>query len=314
MTEKVAQRRRFWVVSPNVRNNNRTVGQWRQASVACKAAFMGYSHDNRKHKQIGYKFANVVRPNDIVLIARRYHDEPEVVGFGVVDGTFERSLKGFKPPQSFGSLRKLRPFKPLTAAPPKLPIMHALGQTTALRKLHPDKNPNHRLICEWMERKLAEKASANNRRVGNAKKMDAHLANLAHEHELEYEVRTRRKILLAKKTEAELVNRYRQWLEDQQRKLLLVKYKNLRCDAYEEERGNLIEAKCSAEREYIRMAVGQLLDYAYLGRERLGKPNMAILLPERPDSKSVEWLSELNISLVWKEKGVFLDNANGRFT
>jgi hypothetical protein len=25
----------FGVVSPNVRNNNRTVGQWRQASVAC---------------------------------------------------------------------------------------------------------------------------------------------------------------------------------------------------------------------------------------------------------------------------------------
>jgi hypothetical protein len=62
------------------------------------------------------------------------------------------------------------------------------------------------------------------------------------------------------------------------------------------------------------MAVGQLLDYAYLGRRLLGKPNMAILLPERPDPKSVEWLSGLRIFVVWKEKDVFLDNANGLFT
>lgn len=314
MTEKVAQSRRLWVVSPNVRDNNRTVGQWRQASVACKAAFMGYSPDNREHKQIGYKFAHVVRPKDIVLIARRYHDKPEVVGFGVVDGTFKRSLKGFKPPQSFRSLRKLRPFKHLTAAPRKLPIMDALGQTAALRELRPDKNPNHRLICDWMERKLAMKASANNRRVGNPEKMEAHLGKLPPESELEYEVRTRRKTLLARNIEAELVSKYRQWLEDGQLTLELLKYRNLRCDAYEEKRGNLIEAKCSAKREYIRMAVGQLLDYAYLGRERFGKPNMAILLPERPDLKSFEWVSELNISFVWKEKDVFLDNANGRFT
>jgi hypothetical protein len=62
------------------------------------------------------------------------------------------------------------------------------------------------------------------------------------------------------------------------------------------------------------MAVGQLFDYAYLGRERFGKPNMAILLPERPDPKSVEWLSELHIRVIWKEKDRFVDNARRRFT
>lgn len=64
-------RRRFGVVSPNVRNNNRTVSQWRQASLRCKAAFMGWGPDDKEHKQIGYKFANVVSLNDILLIARR---------------------------------------------------------------------------------------------------------------------------------------------------------------------------------------------------------------------------------------------------
>jgi hypothetical protein len=110
------------------------------------------------------------------------------------------------------------------------------------------------------------------------------------------------------------VSKYRQWLEDQDRTLVKVNYRGLSCDAYEKGRGNLIEAKCSAKREYIRMAVGQVLDYSYLGRKRLGKPNMAILLPERPDAKSVEWLCELRISVIWREKDVFLDNADGLFT
>jgi len=312
MIEKEAQKRSFWVVSPNVDNNNLTVSHWRQASIKHQAAFMGYAPDDQKHKQIGYKFAHVVRENDVLLIARRYRNKAEVVGFGVVVGAFKTNLKGSE--LKCDSLRKLSPFKPQSAAPPKLPIMDTLGQTTALRKLHPDKNPSHRLICEWMERKLGEKASAYGRRPSTQQKRDPQLASLRHENELEYEVRTPRKITFAKKKEAELVSRYRGWLEDQQRKLLTVKYKNLQCDAYEDERGNLIEAKCSARREYIRMAVGQLLDYAYLGRERFGKPNMAILLPERPDQDSTEWLSHLHISVVWKEKNVFLDNANGLFT
>lgn len=62
------------------------------------------------------------------------------------------------------------------------------------------------------------------------------------------------------------------------------------------------------------MAVGQLLDYAYLGRADLGEPNMAILLPTKPDVSLIAWLSELNISVVWKERGKFRDNANGQFT
>jgi len=230
MPEKDPQRRRFWVVSPNVGNHS---SYWRQASVAFEAAFMGYKPDNLEHKQIGYKFAHVVRPNDILLIARRHRGEPEVVGFGVVAGKFKTKLKGFKPQYKFGSLRKLSPFKPRSAAPPKLLIMNALGQTTALRKLHPRKNPTHRLICEWMERGLTGKAGANKRRLHEPDTTDVHFTNLPHLRELEYEVRTRRKVVLAEKKEAELVNSYREWLEDRQRELGQVNYKNLQCDVYE---------------------------------------------------------------------------------
>ena len=35
-------------------------------------------------------------------------------------------------------------------------------------------------------------------------------------------------------------------------------------------RNNLTEAKQSAKREFIRMAAGQILDYAFVGRKQLG--------------------------------------------
>jgi hypothetical protein len=172
--EQDVQRRNFWVVSPNVGNHSL---YWRQASVACEAAFMGYRLDNRKHKQIGYKFAHVIRPNDILLIARRHRGEPEVVGFGVVVGKFKTSLKGFKPQYKFGSLRKLSPFKPRSAAPPKLLIMDALGQITALCKLSPAQKPFAHTHLPWMERELTGKAAANKRRLHKPEITDAQLAS-----------------------------------------------------------------------------------------------------------------------------------------
>jgi hypothetical protein len=91
--------------------------------VKLKAVFMGWKRDDSKHKQIGYKFANVVRPNDILLIARRHENKSELVGCGVVVGTPKRGLKSFKPPHEFVSLRQLSPFKGLSAPPPNLGLL-----------------------------------------------------------------------------------------------------------------------------------------------------------------------------------------------
>ena len=118
----------------------------------------------------------------------------------------------------------------------------------------------------------------------------------------------------AMKIEDELVQRYKKWLAGKYRTLVVARYGRLRCDAYDTERCNLIEAKASTKREYIRMAVGQLLDYAYLGREEFGTPHMAILVPTRPNPNSLHWLSELNISVIWVKARGFVDNAGGQFT
>lgn len=131
--------------------------------------------------------------------------------------------------------------------------------------------------------------------------------------QLDYRMQTRAQIIRAKKIESELVNRYRQWLKLQDRKLSKLTYHRLRCDGYEVARHNLIEAKSSTAREYIRMAVGQLLDYAFQGKAMLGNPQMAVLLPNRPKEDVVAWLEALQISVIWEEKKAFLDNANGKF-
>jgi hypothetical protein len=98
MTTTNPPQRRFWVVSPNVRDDYHTVGLWRQASVRHRAVFMGYQPGDKGHKQIGYKFAHVIRPNDIVLIARRHHHHPQVVGYGVVVGPYKKALSGVDAP------------------------------------------------------------------------------------------------------------------------------------------------------------------------------------------------------------------------
>jgi hypothetical protein len=64
----------------------------------------------------------------------------------------------------------------------------------------------------------------------------------------------------------------------------------------------------------IRMAVGQLFDYGFYAEAKYGKPNLAILLPRKPAAELVEWLVRLNIKLIWRKRGVFQDNAEGRFT
>jgi hypothetical protein len=48
--------RKYWVVSPNVRFDAKTVAAWRQASVKWQAAFMGWHPDDEAHR-LGPKFA-----------------------------------------------------------------------------------------------------------------------------------------------------------------------------------------------------------------------------------------------------------------
>lgn len=311
--------RSYWVVSPNVNNDNKTVSDWRQASVLSRAALMGWDPE---HTNIGHRFAHKIMPGDVILIARRYHSEAEIVGLGVVRGKSERAIKGVRVPGKLGSLRRLSPFIPVSKAPANIELIDALAHTAALAKLHPERRAAHQKVRSWMERKLLShkrrksetqisKKSGPQKTVSPTK---LRLAALRGNRKPNYIFRLKAQEIIAKKEENRLLQAYRQWLQRQGRKLAMTKYGHLQCDGFEKERRNLIEAKSTVKREHIRMAVGQLLDYGFQIEKEFGKPNMAILLPKRPNPNSVSWLRASKISLIWREKRAFLDNANGQFT
>jgi len=238
-----------------------------------------------------------------------------------------KRLKGFKPPgkdDDYGSLRNLQPFIIDYSKPPRKLIGVLPPRGAALRQLHPENGGAHEQVCDWMDRhpRIKDGKAGRKKRAStkskNKRKLRLHsvvIIDPPKSYRGDYEVRTRKQKSKATKVEAGLVKSYSRWLKKQGRKLRAITYNGgLQCDRYEEEPRNLIEAKASTSRENIRMAVGQLLDYAFLGKEEINDPNMAILLPEKPDSDLVEWLGYLHIRIIWREKKAFKDNANGWFT
>jgi hypothetical protein len=307
--------RSYWLVSPNVKNHNPTVSDWKRASVRGRAAFMGYGPGDN---QIGRRFVHEIKPGDIILIARRHKWAPEIVGFGIVKGGAKQTTKVVKTPEHFGAMRRLSPFVATSKAPSQTHIIDILHHTASLTKLRPATNKAHALVCKWMARLLPRNRKSNSAKTLPAKAEeyslgDTQLVDSPRHHQLDYLVRSKKRVTNAKKNEARLLIAYQRWLNRQGRKMAATKHGKLQCDGFEKERRNLIEAKSSISREHIRMAVGQLLDYAFQIEKKFGKLNLAILLPRTPDPKSVNWLPQRNISLIWREKTAFRDNANSQF-
>jgi hypothetical protein len=314
--------RRFWVVSPNVAFNPSTIDLWKQAIRDNEAAFMGWGPKDDKHP-LGPKFAETIAPDDVILIARRSEGNPDVVGFGVVTGKYKTRLKEFTIPALdrktwHGSIRKLSPFASVTALPSGLPIWRTVNHAAALCQLHPDRILEHRKVCDWMIQKLGLSNGKNVHRGAALKPKPATQIVRRKPHrdpaQFDFSQRSAEAVRVARKLEAALVRDYKKCLGDRGHVVEQLLYGRLVCDAHEEDRNNLIEAKSSNGRSYIRMAVGQLLDYAFLGKEKFGTPHMAILLPRKPEPEILKWLDGLKISVIWKQREAFVDNASGQFT
>ena len=79
-------------------------------------------------------------------------------------------------------------------------------------------------------------------------------------------------------------------------------------DAYDSVNHVLYEAKGTATREAVRMALGQLLDYS---RWVPGLPRLAVLLPARPANDLVSLLAKYGIGCTFETKpGVFVDHEH----
>jgi hypothetical protein len=259
-------------------------------------------------------------PGDIILVARRSYG-PDVVGFGVVTGKYQQRLRDFAAPDKKwinGSIRKLSPFISVSTVPNRVPIMSVLNHTRSLCQLHPDWNADHRKVCHWMSTALVQSTAKNGKQSLRSSPKVAKSKVRSKPHvdpaQFDFSQRSAEMVRTARKLEAALVRDFKKWLRDRGHVVDQLVYGRLLCDAHEKDRNNLIEAKSSNRREYIRMAVGQLLDYAFLGKEEFGTPNMAILLPKKPEAEILNWLESLTVKVIWKQRKAFVDNAHGVFT
>ena len=66
--------------------------------------------------------------------------------------------------------------------------------------------------------------------------------------------------------------------------------------------GMVVEAKPSDAREFIRLAIGQVLDYANLSRLEGHPMTPAILVPNRPSPDLCSLIKELGITLIFKNR------------
>lgn len=113
---------------------------------------------------------------------------------------------------------------------------------------------------------------------------------------------------LSSRVELQLVHRFHEWLAARNVAStgLLIPYaperRNLRADLYLPVASTLVEAKATASRESLRMAIGQLLDYA---RWLTPRPRLLVLLPSTPSDDMIALLESLSIGVAWPNSAGF---------
>jgi hypothetical protein len=71
-------------------------------------------------------------------------------------------------------------------------------------------------------------------------------------------------------------------------------------DIFVRETKELVEAKASSSREHLRLALGQVLDYArYVEHTRL-----AVLVPTRPAQEMIDLLVSHGVGCIWEDDAV----------
>ena len=126
------------------------------------------------------------------------------------------------------------------------------------------------------------------------------------------EVRTEATVREMVRAEADLVRRYRAWLDPSGERLrgivIPVGRENLRADLYDSRLDLLIEAKSKVTRDLIREAVGQLIDYR---RYLTPRPRLAILLPDEPAADLAGLPTEAGVAAIWASADGFFDSCGG---
>ncbi|WP_210085557.1 hypothetical protein [Mycobacterium sp. OAE908] len=107
--------------------------------------------------------------------------------------------------------------------------------------------------------------------------------------------------------EAKLQKRYERYLNNALRHKtcrheICVDDQTLYTDLYDETIDDLIEVKSSVERSTMRLALGQILDYAKI----INPTNRTILVPRRPVRGIIELFHHHGVRVVWRDGQTFI--------
>jgi hypothetical protein len=281
--------RQYWVVSANIGNKGRdsvSLRSWVEAVLTNHSAYMGWPASS----VVGRRFSKIKR-GDLILIAhgsmKNHGSDRRLVACGRV--TANHNKRDPRLDRAGITNREhqhviCNPFYPLDEDPKRCGI--SLANTThdgnpqppAVFELTPADmtHPGNKALCDWLQRtidgsrRLGSNSTKSEREsvIANAVKVDPD-ANSE-----EYEVMKKQDILKAQRRERELVNQFAASLQKRNIMVDSLRYVSAKkiffCDVYVNRRGHLIEAKGSASREHIRMAIGQLLDYKQLTEQAGG--------------------------------------------
>jgi hypothetical protein len=132
-----------------------------------------------------------------------------------------------------------------------------------------------------------------------------------------YDTKTVKEVVRARREETKLVSDFAAHVTKQGdsvcRHKITVKGAGgpLYSDLYNETREQLIEAKAGTSRNDVRMAIGQLADYA---RWIDPSPQCAVLLEARPTQELIDLLHSQRIAVIWRDGTGFTDSAAQAFT
>lgn len=179
-------------------------------------------------------------------------------------------------------------------------------------RIAPDRDGNQRKVLVFKlspvgATKFRERSSDQKSEVVSATLQEPE-KNVANFHERSTSAST----TFATRTEAQLQNRYSEYLKKKGKVVKAFKIEipesnaPLKTDLVNVTDLKIIEVKAGITRGYIREAIGQVLDYVYqLKRTNNENWKPAILLPGKPTSDLVELIKSLSIELIWEDEDGF---------
>lgn len=146
--------RNYWVVSPNVKNNDEE-NSWRDFLSTNPYSFIGWDEDN----QFGNTFINIIKKGDVILNAQRKNWKAHVFGIGIVSND-QCELQEIENTPSGAYCRQLSPY--LTKERVSKLNLDFNGtayygenkQIPALYQLHPQRNENDKTLVAIIEKEL----------------------------------------------------------------------------------------------------------------------------------------------------------------